>query len=516
MNRKRSIKKIFGSQKAFVLVTTMILLVTCLLGGSAYLTLSVNEVNLCKQEANSIKAFYLAESGLQKALYNIKGGNMTGETFRLSDISSGGDYLDGVFISTSMTNLGNNVYRITATCQVGNSSRSVTATALNQPPAKVFDYAYFINNWGWFYGSGITANGDVRSNGRFDFRHGPTVNGDIYAGQDIGVDGSGIKGKGGDEENQYTNCPRLDMPNLQDLSYYESLAESSGGNIIIDGNTIIDGVYGDDAGESGNMVLVGTPSKPIEINGPVVITGDVVIKGTVKGQGTIYSGRNIYFAGDVLYKNAPPSPRPASDDPSVVDNWVEAHKDDDLVAFCASGSVVVGDYTKSAEFGYTGMDRWYADGYVFDMGSEDVGRDGIPGTGDEDEDNGAFEPDYEDLDGDGEFDDNYSWEDIQTSVPISQFDNLPGGVASFSDIATNSLNRLDGVLYTDHSIAGRVGNGVQLNGAVISKDEVIIYRNNIFFNYDERLNSRYRSDANWLIDLKLPVAIKVKMIRWWE
>jgi len=52
----------------------------------------------------------------------------------------------------------------------------------------VFDYAYFVNNYGWMYGfSGeqLVMNGDARSNGDFEFRYGsggpPVINGSIIA-----------------------------------------------------------------------------------------------------------------------------------------------------------------------------------------------------------------------------------------------------------------------------------------------------------------------------------------------
>ena len=47
--------------------------------------------------------------------------------------------------------------------------------------SKVFDYAYFVNNYGWFEGSTITANGDVRANGNMSLSQSPKVNGDVYA-----------------------------------------------------------------------------------------------------------------------------------------------------------------------------------------------------------------------------------------------------------------------------------------------------------------------------------------------
>jgi hypothetical protein len=49
----------------------------------------------------------------------------------------------------------------------------------------VFDYAYFVNNYGWMYGfdnEDLVVNGDMRSNGDFEFRWGrPTTNGTIIA-----------------------------------------------------------------------------------------------------------------------------------------------------------------------------------------------------------------------------------------------------------------------------------------------------------------------------------------------
>ena len=51
--------------------------------------------------------------------------------------------------------------------------------------AGVFDYAYFVNNYGWMTGFGandLIVNGDMRANGNFDFSGGtPTINGSVYA-----------------------------------------------------------------------------------------------------------------------------------------------------------------------------------------------------------------------------------------------------------------------------------------------------------------------------------------------
>lgn len=503
-------------KKGSILIATMVFMVVSLIGGGSFISISANDVNACRSQANSAKAFFLAESGIERAMYDIKQSGGQNKTFKLSDVSAANIALDNTPITITVTDLGSDQYEVSASATVGSSTRVIHATVEKDPPAPVFDYAYFVNNWGWFYGGGITANGDVRSNGRFDFRYGPRVNGEIYAGQDIGIDGYGIKGKGGDAANRHANYPVLAMPNLQDMSYYENIATAQGGTVTIDGVTVINGVYGDNTGETGNIVLVGTPSAPIVLNGPVVVRNDVIISGTVDGQGTIYSGRNIYIAKDLRYKNAPSSPRPASDNPTVVDGWVEANKDKDLLGLAAKENIVVGDYTKTGHYGYSGGDQWYADGYIFSMGNEDVGEDGIPGTYDTGESDGTFEQAYEDLDGDGTFDGNYTWSNIETNVPVSQFSNLPAGVTTFSQLSSNAINTIEGVLYTNHAIPGRLGNGAKFNGAMVSKDEALVYSNTLVFNYDERIKSKYRANPNWLIDVKLPVSTKTSIIRWWE
>jgi len=55
----------------------------------------------------------------------------------------------------------------------------------SQSRGGVFDYAYFVNNYGWMNGFGasdLIVNGDMRANGNFDFSGGtPTINGSVYA-----------------------------------------------------------------------------------------------------------------------------------------------------------------------------------------------------------------------------------------------------------------------------------------------------------------------------------------------
>lgn len=497
--------------KGFVLIVAMSFLGVLFIGGSSYLYMVTSETKNSGFQMERQKAFFLAEAGLERAVWRVKNDTvLSTETFQLKGAGTAANYLEDQNITITVTDLGDSIYQVSSSAQVGDSTETVNATLQKDPPSKVFDYGYFINNWGWFYGGGITCRGDVRSNGRFDFRDNPRVEGEIFAGYEIDDGGDGIRGSGGDEENQHPYSDKLEMPNLYDMEYYENLAKTQDGSVKQNGVTLIDEVFGDDAGENGHIILIGTSSNPIEIDGPVVVRGDVIIKGVIEGQGVIYAGRNIYLADDINYKKAPSSPRPASDNPAVVDQWVDAHKDDDLVGFAATENIIMGDYT-----GETGG-SWYSNDWLFGMGDEDVGQDGIPDTDDTYEDDSVFQSDYEDLDGDGIRDDDYNWSDVQTQVSVTQFANCPAGVSDFGDIADNDLNRLDGIFYTNHAFAGRTGNGAIINGAIISKDEAIIYRNTITINYDERINSRYSRGQNRLIDVDLPFSDRVDIIRWWE
>ncbi len=58
--------------------------------------------------------------------------------------------------------------------------------------SRVFDYTYFVNNYGWMYGfneTNLIVNGDMRANGNFDFTGGsPVVNGTVVAAENNKLD----------------------------------------------------------------------------------------------------------------------------------------------------------------------------------------------------------------------------------------------------------------------------------------------------------------------------------------
>jgi len=94
------------------------------------------------------------------------------------------------WVSVSRTNVAlHDTYLVTASAKVNDKVRTIQAVIRKNPASQVFDYEYFLNNWGWWWGNTITGNGGNRANWDFDFRYNPVVNGIIMASGDITQNG---------------------------------------------------------------------------------------------------------------------------------------------------------------------------------------------------------------------------------------------------------------------------------------------------------------------------------------
>jgi len=316
----------------------------------------------------------------------------------------------------------------------GSHSLSVTVNYSTEP-SEVFNYAYFINNWGWFYGSTIYAYGNAGGNGQFDVGgYAPTVagqpiydevvwsgsaatllryhddnddglqdgnDGGVFSGWDI-ANAAGLKGNGGLAKNQHEFEDQVPMPNLSDLSQYEAKAIEEGGTLKLGSTVLSDAVYGDGVGESQNLYLVGTLANPIKLDGPVVVKGDVIISGYVTGQGAIYAGGNVYVPNSLQYVNGPTTALPAGTTQAATEAWLTTNWNKDFLGLFATENVIVGDHTSSTWQGY--VSGWM--GSSMNKSEEDAGEDGIPnsivgkdgtmGTADDDvlEDDNVFTVQY--------------------------------------------------------------------------------------------------------------------------
>jgi len=117
-------------------------------------------------------------------------------------------------------------------------------------------------------------------------------------------------GKGWDSDNpnqkRFAAQSTQPIPYLGNLTFYKSLALQKGSKLTYYNSATkktqtINAVYT----SNDPLVLVGTASKPIVLDGPVVVPGDVIIKGYVQGRGTIYAGRNVHVVGELKYVQPP-------------------------------------------------------------------------------------------------------------------------------------------------------------------------------------------------------------------
>ena len=364
-------------QQGSVLFTVVIIGAVMCISIGATLTLSSNSVKNSHGRVDWNKAYYTSESAMVWAAQRIIDGNpppagitqtysLSSANLPVAELVAGGTNgdvtLKGAWVSiTQPTNMASDNYIITASSRVNDKVRTLQATITAFPVSTVFDFEYFLNNWGWWWGTPIYGEGGQRSNWYFDFQGGPTVNGLLYANPSVeenevpyvvGTPAPFI-GLAANDPITYVHdgAPRVTMPNLMNFSNYiaTALSNTSSNGIWLGSTQIVAGVVngGSTSGVSG-IYLVGTSAQPIQIKGTVVVPGDVVIQGYVTGQGTLYVGGDLYIAGNLQYKNGPDySSYPETMSATNRDAWVASNQNKDLIAYAVNGSVFGGDVTAS-------------------------------------------------------------------------------------------------------------------------------------------------------------------------
>jgi hypothetical protein len=460
-----------------------------------------------------------------------------------TDLAFGDGSITGEVLAVDASARGRRDLTLKLTAELDGSRRSVMEVVRYQlSAAEVFDYAYFINNFGWFWGNTITAMGDVRANGNFECRYTPRVNGDVIAAvnADLGADGwvSGdwayweledyqraapVRARPADppapgyeydwamgydgDPRQYENLAPLSMPYLGEIGEYEDVARELGGQVKQRGTVLVDAVYdgpGPDgvAGtpDDGTVVLVGTSRNPVQIDGPVVVRGDVVIRGVVSGQGTIYSGRNIHIIDDLEYDSPPAWIKPDAS-PELT---AKSNTKSDLLGLAAKGNIILGDCTSGAW--RSDCERFlkppFTQAYDTDPSDADIGydSDGNPGNG------SRFDGNYTGLDGGRKI----AVSGAETDRRYYECSNEQALVAAGP---SNGISRVDAVCYTNHVLGGKTGS-LTVNGSIVSRDEAINFTGSVNLNWDIRLGSSSQDALG--IDIYLPQSLHDPTTLYWR
>ena len=192
----------------------------------------------------------------------------------------------------------------------------------------------------------------------------------------------------------------------------------------------------------------------------------------------------------------------------------------DLFGFAAKGNIILGDYT-STDFQQRvlpildGGAASKTQPYAIDQSDESLGYH----TG-----NGVA---MNDSQGRPLFDGNYNRQDEQGGLPGQKLDGSPRKFyestlsdAAFQTLATNlapssgSTFTIEGVLFTNHALAGYVPNSITINGAMVSRDDGLIFNGTTFrINHDIRL----LGDNDQLVQqIALPVSVQRPTLQQWK
>ncbi|HEY3782542.1 MAG TPA: pilus assembly PilX N-terminal domain-containing protein [Fimbriimonadaceae bacterium] len=593
-------------KRGAALMTTFLLMMVLTIAGASYIAASMTSERIANREQFDIETSHLAEAGLQQQLGVLWQDFSTTQNFvdldKWCQGASASAPTDAV--SGSIPGVGNFSIAVISYTKVDNFTRTIefrsvgwvdgagTGSLATTDPQKVvdqtatyqlarsgvFDYTYFVNNYGWMDGFGpndLIVAGDMRANGDFNITNGsPTVNGSVmacastklipvaaghvngapikwsdstYAANQVGqtrwrqdynssVDGAvgstaymqnmglifqsigaSVNGQyagailadstgtkswdresltGSTTESQIDTNPtkELIMPDLSDISNYEALSQNYTDQL----QTYQDGAANPNYGKpayietwdsttnsyqtlttagvvSGSAAIIGTQTHPIIIHGPVTFTQDAVIKGYVSGQGTIYTGRNVQIVGSIIYSN-PPNFTTGSGISAVA-----ANQKADMLGMAANGSIIMGD---TSTFGSNPLQYMTP---PFTVGRYDQYGNYIP-----------------------------PFNATATDSTGKMLYQSTMGDAYIHSIAS-SVDQIDGIMYTNNCAGGNIatgGNGIKLNGSIISKDEAMVcWSLPMAENYDDRIRDQGPTSQP-LIDIDLPRSPQLTQTSW--
>jgi type II secretory pathway pseudopilin PulG len=202
-------------QRGYALLTTFGVMALLSIAAVSYVNRATQTVRDATRQQNEVRTTHLCEAGVQSVLRNLWRPFKQNQNFvAMSDACEGASEGDPqATTSGAITGVGrfsagviryqqpnNDTYtRLVTVRAVGWVDRDNDGNLDNNEPRKVvdvtgqfqlarsqvFDYTYFVNNYGWMNGfnaNDLIVNGDMRANGDFAFLNGsPTVNGSVYA-----------------------------------------------------------------------------------------------------------------------------------------------------------------------------------------------------------------------------------------------------------------------------------------------------------------------------------------------
>ena len=212
-------KKTRSKKSGSALMTAFMILMIIAIAGSSYVAASMTSIQISNRQSFDIQTTHLAEGGAQDLMLGLWLDFQTNQTFTDmdSDCQSATPANPVYPVSGNIPSVGNYSAAVVGYTKVNQYTRQLVLRTVgwedlngngvldsNEPQkvldltvtyelqrSGVFDYTYFVNNYGWMDGfqpSWLYVQGDMRANGDFNITNGsPTVNGSIIATQNQGL-----------------------------------------------------------------------------------------------------------------------------------------------------------------------------------------------------------------------------------------------------------------------------------------------------------------------------------------
>jgi len=339
MNNK--IKNVLSNQKGMALLATLIFTFVLVSLGTALLTMTNNDTKLSTLQRESTRAFYLAETGIEKALWyiNFSPDNTDGLDWRTEeypsdicyhgDLGSSNEYFK-VWVTTVEEDEDNEAtmikFKSIGTVDKGGEYNKGTRKievklikGIAQNNSLAYNYAIFTEDDMTIHGS-INVNGDIHSNGDI------TIAGAAF---DLVNGSASASGTFSEFVDGVSDAPAQEVPVI-DFDYYQAIAEGDGGVYygddtskifntsatltgihFIDGDVIIkkpcsELIINDGAiFATGTITIQGNPDVCIthseDYTNPLAIVaeGDITIQGNVHGEGVIQTNGTFTLNGNI-------------------------------------------------------------------------------------------------------------------------------------------------------------------------------------------------------------------------
>jgi len=284
--KKNKIKCLLSNQKGMALLTTLIFVFVLVSLAVALLTMTSNDTKLSTLQRESTRAFYLAETGIEKAIWYLNSseenslglyfvgslhGGSTTEFYdvSVSDIDDTGQYEVKTLISTGKVVEGGEYNKGTRKIEVKLKKGIAPSGGLN------YTHAIFTNDDMQING-GVSVEGNIHSNGDLNVSSTDIFNLENGVATAVGTNDYGD----GDQ-------PEQDYPAIA-WDYFQDLAERE-----VDGGDYYDGDY---TFEGADTILTGIHF----IDGDVIIKNDIfLINATIMATGTLV----VLGSGDVTMGN---------------------------------------------------------------------------------------------------------------------------------------------------------------------------------------------------------------------